>query len=1489
MKNAHKFIRENWQPDDMRQEKTPAGRVLTHESGFKFTQDANGKVSAYTSAGAKIGTFNSIKEATVAGKNKFNEVYKNHDAEVKKVFEKKNEEAKRFQALDENERQEAIRNGDLFSLERVKNFIGNRKVLRQSREEFIISKVIEAVENPEILKNAVRKALFSTNKTAFEYRKLLQEFVKVGEEEKRLADEHGVLYERWLRTIDADERSMLSQKMTENSEAAQVLQVQRPKAKFNLERFELEMKKARVDAFVELQNSLSHLTQEQFTEVVKNELMLTYNPELGGKYKAIKKAHSGIAETLFAEAFDDQTQTGVPIVVVGTHGTRNVELMISRILLDEKLGTRYGTAAGGKAYSSDLGHFMGGSTDTSYSYAGLPPSAFTLYAKNGIPINRLAEFLGDGAFLNPYNFPESHPIYSLNKAIFELKKNSQKVNDALLFKAQDAYLELFDKGSSLSYDDLLAKAREVQGILAHLKDIGFIKPNAHKLLIDFTVEAFDKSVRKERPNPISRDEFNYHINNAESLVIDSAFNALDEVRVSIDELLGGGLKNQDKEIKLPEGKSIKVKYDNELYKEVIKLSQETINTLTDTTNGWMGKTNFENKVKMVLGGKKFYEGSSTVDPARTWMQIRGLMAFDNPKVIIDPRGYDESKLAPQMIQAINEGHDGIIFKRLRDGGSEDDIYIQLKGNQNKILTIDTSFDSQHIPRKDENGNVLKTGRDIGLALQPDEVDAPKQVQGIKLDMTKAYDVFRQEYEESTGQSWSQDKFMQRARNWQFFGDENGFVAVRPQRSGFVKLVGMAGDNKSKLRGIQQIQQQGLPIWGMVSKEIKDMAVKRGMREPNMIERTVLKQALNSAALGDAEILGYTSDNGVRLRYPDIGEVVKYMIGSPEYYQKLRSDFGDQIKSKIGFQPDEGEQGGRTYTPEQMAGKFIGRVASENPKLTKYKKIVFTKDTEKGKLGEDTYRLTIKPKDEVASEVKVGYINVEVNGTDATVEYVKVNPRWEGEGYGKLLYSEMVERLRSLGVKEFSGMIIDESGRPQKIRKRIIDQENTRIGEPDDTLIGRTRRDRYGDTQTDVTSYLKEKAWYQPDEKIGTQSSNIKLLLEGMASGRILRTSSYKNLGLEDASLIAHTPDTAKIGQVTAGDKALADLQGGIFYAIANGKKIWASNFAGEGETNILVQFANDQLKSNPNKKTYILLVKPSSGDNSKIFASVDGARGVSNIFKHLNDSKVMTDLRYVDALKNSAEMHLGIKGLEGLGKEELYARIDDALLNSKANKIGFEHRREFTREIARQLDEAGAFDSKRSKKALVKSFHKGFERGFSIVEMERVFGNLMAEDIIKDVPAGHVYGALEIASPLRETPDSGHRGYDASIEQESGDPARLIMFDRTDHVTNIVTKKSGKEIAIHKAGEGSYHSHTGGQIPYQEVKGKSQMPFQPAEFTQFTTEQTAAGRILKNAKGYAIMMVNNKFRVYSPAKVILGVYTDEEQAKNRIYKEIPKR
>lgn len=74
----------------------------------------------------------------------------------------------------------------------------------------------------------------------------------------------------------------------------------------------------------------------------------------------------------------------------------------------------------------------------------------------------------------------------------------------------------------------------------------------------------------------------------------------------------------------------------------------------------------------------------------------------------------------------------------------------------------------------------------------------------------------------------------------------------------------------------------------------------------------------------------------------------------------------------------------------------------------------------------------------------------------------------------------------------------------------------------------------------------------------------------------------------------------------------------------------------------------------------------------------------------------------------------------------------------------------------------------------------------------------------------------------------------------------------------------------------------------KELGKKSRPNFMPSEYTEFKSEQSPMGRIMRNAKGYVITMANNKFRVYNPAKAILGVYGSEEEAKKRIYREIPK-
>jgi hypothetical protein len=169
---------------------------------------------------------------------------------------------------------------------------------------------------------------------------------------------------------------------------------------------------------------------------------------------------------------------------------------------------------------------------------------------------------------------------------------------------------------------------------------------------------------------------------------------------------------------------------------------------------------------------------------------------------------------------------------------------------------------------------------------------------VQIPLDSAYDIFKNEYDKSTGASWTYDKFMGRARNWEFYGDEKGYVAIRRQRSGLVKLVGMAGDNRSKLKGINDLISMKMPLWGMVSKDIKDIAVRKGMREPNFLERQVLKRSIPPEVLGGAEILEYQKDGGIKLQYPDVGVVVKYLVGTPEYYAKLRTMLGDKVKEKI---------------------------------------------------------------------------------------------------------------------------------------------------------------------------------------------------------------------------------------------------------------------------------------------------------------------------------------------------------------------------------------------------------------------------------------------------------------------------------------------------------------------------------------------------------------------------------------------------------------
>jgi hypothetical protein len=150
-----------------------------------------------------------------------------------------------------------------------------------------------------------------------------------------------------------------------------------------------------------------------------------------------------------------------------------------------------------------------------------------------------------------------------------------------------------------------------------------------------------------------------------------------------------------------------------------------------------------------------------------------------------------------------------------------------------------------------------------------------------------YEKFKDTYEKSTGAAWSKEKFLSKANDWRFYGDESGYISVREQRSGMLKLTGMAGSMKGIYKGMQDLLAEKSPIWGMVTKNIASMAVKIGFRQADasFVQEGIFK--IPSYVFGGAKIKGVQPDGGVIFEYSDVGTSVKYLIGNDSYFTILR--------------------------------------------------------------------------------------------------------------------------------------------------------------------------------------------------------------------------------------------------------------------------------------------------------------------------------------------------------------------------------------------------------------------------------------------------------------------------------------------------------------------------------------------------------------------------------------------------------------------------
>jgi hypothetical protein len=156
-----------------------------------------------------------------------------------------------------------------------------------------------------------------------------------------------------------------------------------------------------------------------------------------------------------------------------------------------------------------------------------------------------------------------------------------------------------------------------------------------------------------------------------------------------------------------------------------------------------------------------------------------------------------------------------------------------------------------------------------------------------------YDMFRKSYMAKTGHAWDKEKFISRARMWDFYGPEQkGFVAVRQQGSEMGKLVGVAGSPRGVLAGVDSLQShyRDKPLWGAVSEDLAEMATRRGMIAPHkllggpILLRKYMKN-LPPYVFGGVPAR-VTSKGSIQLDYPDVGTMEKYLVGNDSYFSEM---------------------------------------------------------------------------------------------------------------------------------------------------------------------------------------------------------------------------------------------------------------------------------------------------------------------------------------------------------------------------------------------------------------------------------------------------------------------------------------------------------------------------------------------------------------------------------------------------------------------------
>lgn len=623
-------------------------------------------------------------------------------------------------------------------------------------------------------------------------------------------------------------------------------------------------------------------------------------------------------------------------------------------------------------------------------------------------------------------------------------------------------------------------------------------------------------------------------------------------------------------------------------------------------------------------------------------------------------------------------------------------------------------------------------------------------------------------------------------------------------------------------------------------------------------------------------------------------------------------------------------GGRKYdlnSPEFRTG-FIGKVASTNQSLIKDKNLEFVKRKD------GSYRITMT--DNSGETQKVGHITATIDdssmvaGEGVAEISSNIDPKFRGQKLANVLYSEMAERLRAMGIKYVDGTIVNKEGIPVQVRNTVIGQTyykgNNKPAFRDEAAKKiQALQSVYPSKGVGVYNELDPKGYYSPNEGERTYSqdqfssanedtkkaliSRIKSvphLQKAYEEGQkpsaerrqnYLTVDQFKQEEYRKFHFLSHGPDTASTTDWhdPISGELLHKGQGGANYPALFPDKTWASTEGMGGQlANDINAVADRNFEEHGQRIAPVALIKSAPW---KMRGTVNGGSGYVNVVDKLSERGVLTrkQLKQAigDALNSDALKKLNVnKKVLGI---DFNSSSETAVIDAFKKVIADPKMSLKLRKVYIEKLNAEVFSYIKDKLSKAEETIPTL-KGQNITTGEG-FGNalfkLFEDPMTQHAKEGEVYMHLLVRDNVEPSSSSEHSSYADSIKTVNGEPIQQDWHSKPIDPKRLFEKRlgavdeSGKEnyVNLRPDVNSSWMLNTGQtQKPYIRTKA-----FQPAEgATDWKSERTTAGSILTNTAGYIISNINGKYKVYNPYKVMIGIYDNQEQAKKRVIREFSK-